>query len=287
MNPLFLSILVSESEPGVNHAAFLRRLPSVLRVRIVPEKNGGVIWPWLEHLEGRRISVDIGASAIHTLPEAFGADQRIRQVRITVEPHEVNRMPALIRHVRGQGTRPPTVFLLGAESLAGRPDDWAAVSEWQNVYVNPVACGDASHTPASFCAAEEVSPAARFAAWRARLGERMFVSLPAVAAHAKDEAAAPCPTKMGLHIVLDVERNCVRVCDCVNDPSIPLDDDGLWLEAWRNEIAALQSSAEEQCKGCSLWASCRGGCLAPRPDGVLRDRFCPWPHERFVTEGAS
>lgn len=286
MNPLLLSILVNDDKPTLNHVNVLQFLPTILRVRIVPKEDATVIWSWLDCLNGKRNSIDLTRDGINSLHAGFGTDSRINQVRITIDLQDIVQLHKFVTHIRGNGIRPPVVFLVNTKLLTEEPDLFSDIFNWQNVFVNPVLSIDNSSQSKETCDTDGSLLTNRFAKWRAYLGDRMFVSLPPIASHAKDEGAAPCPSKLGLHIVLDAQNNCVQVCDCSDyNTRIPLDDNGLWLTAWRKEVFGVQSLAVEACISCPLWNSCQGGCLAPRADGILRDRHCPWPQKSFLSEG--
>jgi radical SAM protein with 4Fe4S-binding SPASM domain len=273
MRPLIVSVLIAESAPNALVREFLRQLSWVPRARLVARGRMAALSPWLDALEGKRVSLDLPAHEVLDRGVVLAADERLRQVRIAGAT--ASEIPTLVRHVRGGSEAPPIVFLIDPSELAHAPEGWLAVAQFPSVFANPVG-SEGSRADATL--------AAGFARWRRELGLRLFASLPAVAARASDDGAAPCTTMLGMHIVIDADRSCIRLCDCIDEPSIALDAG--WLENWRRELSRVRDRADQSCGGCSLWSRCGGGCLAPRTDNLPRDRYCPWPDERFARAGA-
>ena len=266
MNPVILSLAVGDPPPP-SGLPFLMHLPSISRVRLLPD-NPSHIGAWVDALHGKRISVDLDAEGVKRLPAGFLASA-VRQVRVAVTGFDEIR--ELIHHIRKGSERPPIVFLLPAQ--ASQPDlQWSTLTRWPAVFLNLIPRADGDFD------SELLSD------WRRELGERLFVSFPALAACAGDPGAGPCLTRLGLHVYVDVRCNCVKVCDCGTKQSIKLDDEGEWFHIWKTELSALNAQVANACAGCPLWNPCRGGCLTERSDGILRDRFCPWPERSFGEE---
>lgn len=275
MSPAVVSVLIGECPPDSADIRVIAQLGSVVRARLVLRGPLSALSPWLGLFADKRVSVDVRAEVLRAPAAQHALDPRVRQVRIAgARPDEIQ---GLVRLLRGDAGGPPIVFLVPAEDLPDSPEPWSAVGEATQVFVNPIAT---AREPA--LAAEEYWRG--FARWRLLFRERLFASLPAVAARAEDPDAAPCPTLLGMHVVLDAIRRGIRLCDCIEEPMIPLHEG--WLAHWRAELRAATERARGACDGCSLWRTCRGGCLAPRADGVPRDRYCPWPAGRFSPKAA-
>lgn len=268
MNPVILSLSVGEP-PSPSGVSFLAHLQSVSRVRLLPRKPEEM-WQWIDLLRGKRISIDINADEARRLPVRFPEiNPAIRQIRILI--NHIDEISDLVDHIRGSACIPPLVFLLPIDSLEVFEERWSIIKRWSSVFINLIPGKEDNRllniNTLSLC--------------RGELGKRLFLSLPALAAFINDPDAAPCPTRLGLHVYIDADSNVARSCDCGLAQDIPIDGEGLWLDAWRAQVYSLGKKVAIACDGCPIWEQCRGGCISKRSDGTMRDRYCPWPDKSF------